>query len=281
MSIEEKAIAIIGTGQMGRQLALFLIQKDYRVIVKSRRSQARTEILESSTRLLTRIHGSERASQMLRNLSVASDFGDIGECPLIFEAVIEDYEVKQRVLSDASRAASEDAIIATNTSSLSINRLSRYVQGPERFIGVHFFNPVHKMKLVELVKGMRTDPKVVEKVMSLMIELEKDPVTVADMPGFIVNRLLLPFINEGAILVEKGVLPKDVDKAVRLGLNHPMGPLEIADLIGLDTCVSILKTLQEELGDERYTPAPLMLQLIEQGKLGRKSCQGFYSYKDK
>ena len=256
--MEENAIGIVGTGQMGKQLTLFMAQRDYNVIVKSRTEKGAADVKKSMEAILNKLHGPSMALVIIGRVKFTSDFKDISACPLVFESVVEDYIIKKSVLKDIFTNVAESAIVASNTSSLSISKLSEGLENPGRFLGVHFFNPVHKMKLVELVRGKHTAEDNVQMIKELMIELDKDPVIVQDTPGFIVNRLLLPFINESVILVERGALPKDIDKAVRLGLNHPMGPLELADLIGIDTCISILQTLNAELDNDQYAPAMLM-----------------------
>ena len=279
--MEENAIGIVGTGQMGKQLTLFMAQRDYNVIVKSRTEKGAADVKKSMEAILNKLHGPSMALVIIGRVKFTSDFKDISACPLVFESVVEDYIIKKSVLKDIFTNVAESAIVASNTSSLSISKLSEGLENPGRFLGVHFFNPVHKMKLVELVRGKHTAEDNVQMIKELMIELDKDPVIVQDTPGFIVNRLLLPFINESVILVERGALPKDIDKAVRLGLNHPMGPLELADLIGIDTCISILQTLNAELDNDQYAPAMLMSRMLERGDLGRKTGKGFYDYSQK
>ncbi len=279
--INKKRVAIVGTGQMGRQLALFLTQNDIEIIIKSRSVGGVSEVKKNMEKVLTKLHGIENALKILEKAKFTTNFKEISSSPLIFESVVEDYSIKMSVLNEISSIVESSAIIATNTSSLSIDKLSLSVSNPDRFLGVHFFNPVHKMKLVELVKGKETSDENMKMIRDFVIGLEKEPIIVHDTPGFIVNRLLLPFINESAIMVERGVAPQDVDKAVKLGLNHPMGPLELADLIGIDTCVSILNTLDAELENGRYTPAELLLKMIERGETGRKVGKGFYDYSNK
>lgn len=278
--MKEQGAAIVGTGQMGKQLALFLAQKEIELIIKSRSVEGASGVRKNMEKTLTKLHGIQTTKRILEKVKFTTDFGEIASYPLIFESVVEDYSIKMDVLREISSIVDGSAIIATNTSSLSIDKLSLSVNNPVRFLGVHFFNPVHKMKLVELVKGKLTSNDSIQTLKELVIELEKDPIIVQDTPGFIVNRLLLPLINESAVLVEHGVAPQDIDKAVKLGLNHPMGPLELADLIGIDTCVSILHTLDAELEKGRYTPANLLMNMIEKGETGRKVGKGFYDYSE-
>jgi 3-hydroxybutyryl-CoA dehydrogenase len=197
---------------------------------------------------------------------------------LAIEAVPEDLELKASVLRDLDAAAG-DAILASNTSSISITALARNVQRPDRFIGMHFMNPVPVMTLVEVIRGLQTSDATTRTVLELSQALGKTPVEVNDFPGFVSNRVLMPMINEAAYCVMEGVAePQAVDTVMKLGMNHPLGPLALADLIGLDTCVSILEVLQRDLGDDKYRPCPLLRKYVAAGWLGRKSGRGFYGY---
>jgi 3-hydroxybutyryl-CoA dehydrogenase len=199
---------------------------------------------------------------------------DLSGCDLIIEAVWEDLETKKRVL----KSIKSEGIIATNTSSISITALSQFVERPERFIGMHFFNPAPVMKLVELVVGELTSKETLKKSVAIVESIGKTPVIVRDSPGFVVNRILIPEINEACFLLMEDVATKeDIDSAMKLGANHPMGPLELGDLIGLDVCLGIMEVLYEELGP-KYRPCPLLKRMVAAGKLGRKSGIGFYAY---
>jgi 3-hydroxybutyryl-CoA dehydrogenase len=201
------------------------------------------------------------------------------DADLFIEAAPEREDLKQALFEQASRLLRGDAIIATNTSSLSVSRLAVHVTGPERFVGIHFFNPVPMMALVEVVKGAQTSDVTVAAARAFAEALGKTPITVTDSPGFVANRILFPMINEAANAYAEGVAnASDIDTGMKLGANWPMGPLALADLVGLDTTKAILETLERELGDAKYHPSPALGALVEQGKLGRKSGQGFYEY---
>jgi 3-hydroxybutyryl-CoA dehydrogenase len=201
------------------------------------------------------------------------------DADLAIEAVVEDIEVKTKVLEALNEQLKEDAILATNTSSISITDLGAKSGRPERFIGMHFFNPVPAMELVEIIRGIETTDETYEAVYELAERLEKTPVEAQDFPGFVSNRILVPMINEAAYCVMEGVAePKDVDTVMRLGMHHPMGPLELADMVGLDTCLHIMEVLHEGLGDDKYRPCPLLKRYVAAGRLGRKSGRGFYEY---
>jgi len=210
---------------------------------------------------------------------IRSGTGYDGEADLAIEAVTESLEAKEGVFRDLDGKLGDDAILATNTSSISITRLAATTERPEKVIGMHFFNPVPVMGLVEVVRGLETDDETYRAVRSLAERLGKTPVEARDYPGFVSNRVLMPMINEAVFCVMEGVAgPEDVDRVMKLGMNHPMGPLALADLIGLDTCLSILEVLHEGFGDPKYRPCPLLRQYVAAGRLGRKSGRGFYEY---
>jgi len=221
----------------------------------------------------------EQADDMLSRLSRGADYSLIAGAEVAIEAVYEDMPVKAKVLSALSAAAGSETLIGSNTSSLSISKMSEHVGNPGRFVGIHFFNPVPVMKLVEVVPGSRTTPETVLRARTLAEKLGKTPVTVAESPGFIVNRLLCPMMNEAAYLVMDGVAsPEDVDTAMKLGANHPIGPLALADLVGIDVLYAIMQVLHAEIDDPKFRPCPLLKTMISEGRLGRKSGKGFFSY---
>lgn len=274
----QKKIGVIGTGLMGKQLAQFLAQAGYQVVLCSRTIEGFNTAIKKIEKGLIKTKDPQEAKIILNKIKPTTDLSMLKGAELVIETIIEDFEVKKRLLSDLSSLCPEHTIIATNTSSLPVTELASSITYPERFIGMHFFNPVQKMHLVEIVYGQTTSRKTIEYVINFSGALGKTPVVVRDSPGFIVNRSLMPFINEAASLLHEGVSPSDIDNAIKLGLNHPMGPLALADLIGLDVCVSIMNTLYQGYNDDRYIPSPAFYELIHKGHLGKKTGKGFYDY---
>jgi len=221
----------------------------------------------------------ENADAMLSRLTCGADYSLLSGAEVVIEAVYEDLAVKAKALSAVSAAVAPSTLIGSNTSSLSISAMAEHVSGPERFVGIHFFNPVPVMKLVEVVSGAKSSPETVANARALAEKLGKTPVNVAESPGFIVNRLLCPMMNEAAYLVMENVAsPEDIDVAMKLGANHPIGPLALADMVGIDVLYAIMQVLHIQIGDDKYKPCPLLSTMIGEGKLGRKSGKGFYSY---
>lgn len=274
----QKKIGVIGTGLMGKQLALFLAQAGYQVILFSRTEEGFSAAINKIEKGLIKTKDPQEAKIILNKIEPTTDLSKLSEAELVIETIIEDLKVKRQLLYDLSSLCTGHAIIATNTSSLPVTELASSISNPERFIGMHFFNPVQKMHLVEIIYGQDTSKKTIEYVINFSEALGKTPVVVRDSPGFIVNRSLMPFINEAASLLHEGVPPNDIDNAIKLGLNHPMGPLALADLIGLDICVSIMNTLYQGDNDVRYIPSPAFYDLIQKGHLGKKTGKGFYDY---
>ncbi|MDD2834697.1 MAG: 3-hydroxyacyl-CoA dehydrogenase NAD-binding domain-containing protein [Methanothrix sp.] len=274
----QKKIAIIGTGLMGKQLTQFFSQNGYSVILYSRTEEGSVKAIKKIEKGLSKTKDPQEIKIITNRIDPSDELSRLKDAELIIESVIEDMEIKKQLFSDISSMCQKNAIIATNTSSLPITELATFVSNPERFIGMHFFNPVSKMQLVEIVYGQDTSKDTIEYVINLSNGLGKTPILVKDSPGFIVNRSLMPFINEAASLLQEGVSPNDIDNAIKLGLNHPMGPLALADLIGLDICVSIMKTLYKGFNDARYIPSPMFHELISKGHLGKKVGKGFYNY---
>jgi 3-hydroxybutyryl-CoA dehydrogenase len=274
----QKKIGIIGTGLMGKQLAQFFSQNGYSVILYSRTEERSVQAIKKIENRLSKTKDPQEINIITNRIDPTDKLSRLKDAELIIESVIEDMEIKKQLFSDLSSLCQKNAIIATNTSSLPITELAAFVSNPERFIGMHFFNPVSKMSLVEIVYGPDTSRDTIEYVITLSNRLGKTPILVKDSPGFIVNRSLMPFINEAASLLQEGVSPDDIDNAIKLGLNHPMGPLALADLIGLDVCTSIMETLYKGFNDARYIPSPIFYELISKGHLGKKSGKGFYNH---
>jgi 3-hydroxybutyryl-CoA dehydrogenase len=273
------AVGVIGSGLMGAQIAEYLVQTGYPVILKTRSRESIEGITSKIRKKLSKKLQEQEVEQCLENLIITTDYSDLNGVDIIIEASKEDLEIKKEVFSELSRVCKPTTIFATNSSSLSIDALAEVTDRPEQFIGLHFFNPVHRMDLVEVVIGTQTSDATKEFAITLAQDLKKQPIIVKNSPGFIANRLLLPQINEAIRLLGDGIASKeDIDSAVKLGLNHPMGPFELADFIGLDTCLSILEVLHAGLGDDYFEPAPLLREMVEQGKLGYKSGEGFYTY---
>ncbi len=220
----------------------------------------------------------ERDATMSR-ISAGLDYDGFGDCQLVIEAATEDEDIKRSIFKKLVPHLNKDALIATNTSSISITRMAAVTDRPERFIGMHFMNPVPVMKLVEIIRGIATDETTFDTVRDLSLKLGKTPAVAEDFPAFIVNRVLLPMINEAVYTLYEGVgSVESIDTAIKLGANHPMGPLELADFIGLDTCLSIMNMLYDGLADSKYRPCPLLVKYVEAGWLGRKVGRGFYDY---
>ncbi len=222
----------------------------------------------------------DRAAALAR-LHPVREFAELAEVEFVIEAVVEHESTKTEVLATLDRIVPPEAVLASNTSSISITRLGAATTKPDRVVGMHFFNPVPVMQLVEIVRGVHTSDATVEATRQLAARLGKTPVEVRDYPGFVANRLLMPMINEAAYALMEGVATAEaIDQVMRLGLNHPMGPLALADLIGLDVCLDIMRVLHQGFGDDKYRPCPLLVNLVAAGYLGRKSGQGFYRYQD-
>jgi 3-hydroxybutyryl-CoA dehydrogenase len=275
-------IQVVGAGQMGSGIAQVAAQAGLAVHLADVDEAALRKGLETIEKNLSRSVERERISQgeMDEALArIASGTEYAADADLAIEAVVETVEVKAEVFRALDERLGEDAILASNTSSISITELAATTRRPERFIGMHFFNPVPLMKLVEIVRGLQTSDETHGAVHELVERLDKEPVEVNDSPGFVSNRILMPMINEAVYCVMEGVAgPEEVDAVMRLGMNHPMGPLALADLIGLDTCLHIMEVLHKGFGDTKYRPCPLLRRYVAAGQLGRKSGRGFYEY---
>jgi len=282
--MEIRTIGVVGGGQMGSGIAQLCLMNGFRVLLNDLSDEilgkARTGI-EKGLDILVRKGkiGAEEKTGMTGSLVTSTDLSGFSACDFAVEAATEREELKHSVFRKLDEIVPAGKILATNTSSLSITRIASATKRPDKVVGMHFMNPVPLMKLVEIIRGMRTSAETFDATMDLARRLGKEPVPANDSPGFVVNRILLPMINEAAYALMEGVgRAEDIDAIMRMGANHPMGPLALADLIGLDTCLEILKVLQEELGDPKYRPCPLLRKTVEAGYLGKKTGRGFYTY---
>jgi len=278
-------IGIIGAGQMGAGIAQVVAASGARVLLADRElpiaEKARDGIAKRLARLVEKeqLAAGEAEAALARIVPVA-DYAPMAEAAIIIEAATENEAIKHAIFAEAATVLAPDAVLASNTSSIPITRMGAKLPDPSRFIGVHFFNPVPVMGLVELIPGLATAPEVLERMRSFAEGLGKQVVVSGDEPGFIVNRVLMPMINEAVFLLGQGTAgTADIDAGIRLGLNHPMGPLELADFIGLDTCLEITRVIFAGTGDSKYRPAPLLVKYVEAGWLGKKTGRGFYDWR--
>jgi 3-hydroxybutyryl-CoA dehydrogenase len=280
----QHTIGIIGTGTMGCGIAQIAAQAGYDVVFQNRRQasvdRGLVQIEASLARLVTKGRiGESEATEAMERIRGVVPLEELKGCERVIECAPEDLELKREILEKLDGVLSDESIIATNTSSLSVTRLASFVSRPGHFVGMHFFNPVPAMKLVEIVRGMRTNDSTVAAVRGLAERLDKVPIEVKDAPGFVVNRVLFPMINEAAFALQEGVADAHgVDECMKLGCNHPLGPLALADLVGLDVVYAILDSLYREYGEPRYAPCLEIKKRVEAGYLGRKSGRGFYTY---
>ncbi|WP_293801372.1 3-hydroxybutyryl-CoA dehydrogenase [uncultured Bosea sp.] len=280
-----KTIGIIGAGQMGNGIAHVAAAAGFDIrlhdIAEDRINAALATIDGNMARQVSKgaLAEDERRAAIAR-IQPAIGLADLGDCDLVIEAATENEEIKRKIFTAVCPHLRPDAILASNTSSISITRLAAATDRPEHFIGIHFMNPVPLMQLVELIRGIATDDGTFERAKSLVGSLHKTVSVSEDFPAFIVNRILLPMINEAVYTLYEGVGSVDaIDTAMRLGANHPMGPLQLADFIGLDTCLSVMQVLHDGLADSKYRPCPLLVKYVEAGWLGRKTKRGFYDYR--
>ena len=272
-------VLVVGAGQMGGGIAQVVAASGRRVSLHDAQPGAPERALETMSKSLAKLaeKGGAEPGEVLSRVSVVDD---VVPADLMVEAVVEDADVKHDVFRRADATLPPDAILASNTSSIPIASLAAATQRPDRVIGMHFFNPVPVLKLVEVVRGRDTSDETASAIVGLAEELGKVPAQANDFPGFVSNRILMPFINEAVWALHDGVAEAEaIDTIAKLGFAHPLGPLALADLIGLDTCVAIMDVLQEGLGDDRYAPCPLLRELVEQGRLGRKAGHGFFQYR--
>ncbi|MEK4128592.1 3-hydroxybutyryl-CoA dehydrogenase [Solibacillus sp. FSL W8-0474] len=277
-------VMVIGAGQMGSGIAQVCAQAGYEVILNDMKDEFFERGLNTITKNLTRDvekgrKTEEEKSAILARITKSVAIEDAKNADIIIEAAVENMDIKQSIFKQLDEIAPKHAILATNTSSLPITEIAAVTKRPEQVIGMHFMNPVPVMKLVEIIRGLATTDAVYETVADMTKQLGKTGVEVNDFPGFISNRILLPMINEAIYALYEGVATKEaIDDVMKMGMNHPMGPLTLADFIGLDTCLSIMEILHEGLGDSKYRPCPLLRKYVAAGWLGKKSGRGFYIY---
>ena len=282
--VEVRRIGVVGAGQMGSGIAQVCAQSGYSVsladISEDALETAVTGIRKRLQRLIEKKQlAPDELGAVIENISTTTKYEDFGDCDLVIEAATENEEIKKTIFQKLVSALRDDAILATNTSSISITRLAASTDRPARFMGMHFMNPVPVMSLVELIRSISTDDETYTAVNDVVTKLGKISITSEDFPAFIVNRILIPMLNEAVYVLQEGVGGvTDIDSAMKLGVHHPMGPLALADFIGLDTCLSIMQILYDGMGDSKYRPCPLLVKYVEAGWLGRKSGRGFYDY---
>ena len=285
MVTQVRKIGVIGAGQMGNGIAHVCAAAGYEVLLndvsEERINAALATIGADMSRLIARGQFDEgKRAAALARITPALSYSAFADCDLVIEAAAENEGVKRKIFAELCPAIRRDAIIGSNTSSISITRLAASTDRPERFLGIHFMNPVPRMQLVEIIRGIATEDPTFETIKGFVESLGKTATTSEDFPAFIVNRILLPMINEAIYTLYEGVgSVKSIDMAMRLGANHPMGPLQLADFIGLDVCLSVMQVLHEGLADSKYRPCPLLVKYVEAGWLGRKTKRGFYDYR--
>lgn len=276
-------IGVIGAGQMGAGIAQVIAASGFATLLFDTQTAALSRGVEGiQNRLNQAVQKgkitSDVAQATIKRLTPANSLKDFADCDVVIEAIIENFEIKAELFKQLDAIVKPSAILASNTSSISITRIAASTKRPEQVIGVHFMNPVPVMKLVELIRGLQTNDATYQKIQDFCSKIDKTTVLAIDTPGFIVNRILCPMINEAIFLVQEGVKPEDIDTAMKLGTNQPMGPLTLADFVGLDTLLYILQLLHRELGEDKYRPCPLLVKYVEAGWYGKKSGRGFYGY---
>lgn len=279
-------VAVIGSGQMGAGIAQVMSTYGFQTVLFDSQEQSLEKGLKgievSCDRLIKKAQLTEdHKRSILEKIKGTTTYAHLEGCEFVVEAVPENLEIKRKVFTKLSEILDASAIVCSNTSSISITLLASFTRVPENFMGMHFMNPVPIMKLVEGIRGLQTSDQTFSRVAAITERMEKVLVESKDMPGFMVNRILMPMINEAAFVLQEGIgRAEDIDSAMKLGTNQPMGPLTLADFIGLDTCLAIMKVLHEQLGDSKYRPSPLLAKYVEAGWLGKKSGRGFYNYNE-
>ena len=279
-----KKISIIGGGTMGGNIAQLFAQKGYDIVLRARSDEANARYSANISKALGKLAEkgkitAEDKDAAFGRITFTTDINAVADSDLVIEALVEDIKIKEEYFKNLDSICKPDTILASNTSSISITKLAAFTKRPDKFIGMHFFNPATVMKLIELIRGKDTSDATFKAIQELSIAIGKDPIEVNDSPGFVVNKILITMINEAAVVLEEGVAnAEDIDKGMCLGCNHPMGPLALSDLIGNDTVLNIMNVIYTETGNAKYKPCQLLEKMVKDGHLGRKTGKGFHNY---
>ncbi|MGC8496991.1 MAG: 3-hydroxyacyl-CoA dehydrogenase family protein [Thermoplasmata archaeon] len=281
--MQKEKIVVFGAGTMGHGIATVFAANDFSVSIldveQKYLDNARIKIKKNLEKMASKGSVIGSVDEALSRIAYTTDLNVAKDADLVVEAIIENVEEKKKLFKKLNEVVNKQAILASNTSSISITQLGSFTDRPENVVGMHFFNPVPVLKLVEIVRGLGTSDDTITKVTDIAKRVGKVPVPVSDYPGFVANRILMPFINEGIYTLQENIATKEsIDSIAKLGFNMPMGPLELADLIGLDVCLDIMNVLYRDFGNQKYSPCPLLKKMVAAGKLGRKSGEGFYKY---